>query len=107
MIRRVLMVTVAGCALVALALAVPAAVGTHSAMCDDTTQYVPPDARESTSPVYLAIEEELVGHFPGGPQWVYAFWVYEESNGVTGLQRHDLVCGFEGVDESNQDRILW
>lgn len=48
--------------------------------------YVPADAEETTYPVYVTLD----AYHPDGV--VKEVWIYAESNGVTGLQRHDDWC---------------
>lgn len=69
--------------------------------CEDRwTTYYPADAETAWYPAYVAFDEI---HCDCG----WSVWVYAETNGVDGVQRHDEWCAHAGYENGGADTIVF
>lgn len=88
-------------------LMAPAVGAAHSEPCGNWWQTIPAGASDGESyPAYVTVDERLPN------DWLLNVWVYAESNGVDGLQRHDDACfdvdsNGRAFDDDSRDTLVF
>lgn len=68
--------------------------------CTEGVDYRVTTVVTDNGPVYVTQDEILTDNH------VVSAWIYAESNGMPGLQRHDDYCYNPGITDANRDTIV-